>query len=148
MPDEVTETGIYDPYEVELQQLNALGAGDIQLDFTNPQAARFLAQQSTVRLFELRAQRAALQRLQREVDALRDQREQLRVDNGRLQEREHISWIEFPAGILCGIAGNLLTTRADNFFAWGLLVLGLSLFIVVRLSQIAGIFRRKGLRGE
>jgi hypothetical protein len=135
MAEENPKLDLYDPVEVELDHLRQLGVGDIKLDFNDPHIARFLAQQLIVRLHELRKTRHDIEDLRNANENIRNQVEDLRVLNGVLSERDRFSWLEFPAGVLCGIAGNLLTSDAGNFFAWGLLVLGIAFFVIIRLSQ-------------
>lgn len=131
------EYNVYDPFEAELQYLKKIGVGEIELDFNNPNAARFLTQQLTVRLLELRETKLSVETLRSRNESFRDEIEELKVSNGKLTEKDRFSWIEFPAGILSGIAGNLIVADKSNFLAWSLLLLGIVIFATVRLPQIS-----------
>jgi hypothetical protein len=103
MVDQPPKPQIYDPLEEDLRQLTAIGIDDIQLNLKDPKVAKYLAQQYRLRLLELISQRKTIIELQRTLENLQIQREDLRVENGRLQERGRDSLVEFPAGILSGI---------------------------------------------
>jgi len=126
---------IYDPVEVEMEQLKAIDASSIELDVTSPVVVRFLAQQSTVRLLELRRQRGVISHQQGKLDGLRTDKENLRVENATLSAQQRVSWIEFLAGIVCGFAVNLLTVDPGSLLGWPLLILGVSVFGILRSSQ-------------
>ncbi len=139
------ELNLFDPVEIELEQLGQLQITDIELDFNDPHVARFLAQQLIVRLHDLRASIREGKELRDDAKALHSEIAQLRVDKGVLQERGRISLIEFPAGVLCGVAGNLVAADFKNFFAWVLMVIGLTFFLAIRIPQILDR-RREGHR--
>lgn len=132
MTEEDRELNVYDPFDVELQHLKMYGFDEIQLDYTNPSAAKFLSHQLTVRLLELRETKLAIDSLRSNNQSIRDNVEDLRVLNAHLTEKNRFSWLEFPAGILCGIAGNLITSNKSDYFAWFLLTLGIFIFFIIR----------------
>ena len=136
MVEEQISGEVYDPFDAELQQLKDFGVSDIQPDFSNPQVAKLLIQQLHIRLLELRQYKLKVDSLLDKNTAQRDEAEKVLVRNGRLEERDHISWIEFPAGVLCGIAGNMVVTNRYDFLGWSLLVIGFAFFLMLRFSQI------------
>ncbi len=136
MAEEQISKEVYDPFDAEFKQLQDLGVSEIEPDFSNPQVAKFLIQQSQVRLLDLRQTRMKADGLQEKNDALRDEKTNILVHSGKLEERDRISWIEFPAGILCGIAGDMVVMNRSDYLGWALLIIGFALFVLLRFSQI------------
>jgi len=135
MSEEDHGADVYDPVEADLQHLKELGASAIDFDFESPQAARFLAQQLKVKILELRETKLEVRDARAGQTVVRDTCEKLRVSNAKLSGANRIALIEFPAGILCGLAVNLLVSNRGDFLGWALLFIGIIFFLVVRAPE-------------
>lgn len=128
---------IFDPDPIAEQEkfLERFNDKETDWDLSNPQIALILAHQNRVKLTELRQKKLDMDMLTKRSSNLRDDRETLFIEVSKLKEREKITWIEFPAGIICGFSVNMLTADSSNFLGWSLLLLGVTFFLIVRISQ-------------
>lgn len=115
----MSEEVIYDPTEAQLKALDRLGLEEPKLDdLCNPTAVNLLIQQRRVNLMELMELKREQSRLLFANKKLRDDRENLRIELARSQERQSISWLEILVGIISGFSINLLTMDWKNSMGW------------------------------
>ncbi|MGQ9627324.1 MAG: hypothetical protein ACUVV0_10535 [Anaerolineae bacterium] len=141
----MSEEVIYDPTEAQLKALDRLGLEEPKLDdLCNPTAVNLLIQQRRVNLMELMELKHEQSRLLIANEKLRDDRENLRIELARSQERQSISWLEILVGIISGFSINLLTMDWKNSMGWFLLLISTVMLLYLRMPQISAILKGQG----
>ena len=137
---------VYDPTGVQLEYLDKLlEAEQTSVDdlAQSPAAIKLLLRQQNAYLYQLKAYEGKIGELRSANSLLQREREELRVELARLQERHAGSLIEIPISIVSGFAINMLTDNIASGEGWLLLVLSLGLLLFVRRTQIANIFQKR-----
>lgn len=136
---------VYDPTELQLRALNEVATRKLNpTDFATPELVQLLLEKHYLSLAELKISKDELLKLRAENDNLRRERENLRIDLVKSQQRESVLWLEIPLGILSGFAINLLTSDPKNATGWVLLILCTIMLLYLRAPQ----FITKSKKGE
>lgn len=126
-----------DPTDMQMRALDGLGLDDLQLsDISNPDVVKLLVSNQRVTLVQLKACQAKADGVLSENTKLRQNREDLRVDIARLQERVKTSWLEIPISVASGFAINMLTDDIKDGIGWFLLIITLVMLVFLRGTDI------------
>lgn len=136
------EAVVFDPETTQLQALTPFGIGNLQPeDLASLPVVHLLLDQQRLTVVELKAAKHELSNVRLENSTLRQDREDLRVEVAKLDERVSVSWVEIAAGITAGFAGNMLTNDWQNPIGWFLLIV--SLFMIAVLRGIPMLSKRR-----
>lgn len=133
------EPNIYDPdpTDMQLHALDAIGMEGMQpADLTKPEATKFLALLFRITAAHLKAAERNVSKLSDENRSLLGERESLRIDLAKLQERSHFSWLEVPISFVIGFAINMLAADYANGLGWFMLLIGLFILGFMRLAEL------------
>lgn len=136
------EPNIYDPdpTDMQLHALDAIGMEGMQpADLTKPEAAKFLALLYRITAAHLKAAERSVSKLSDENRTLHDERESLRIDLAKLQERSHFSWLEVPVSVVIGFAINMLAVDHANGLGWFMLLIGLFILGFMRSAELSSV---------
>jgi hypothetical protein len=138
---ETTET-VYDSTEIQLQALKESITKRLKPeDLTRPEVVQLILEREIVTLTELKTYKD-------DNMGLLEQRENLRIELAKSEQREVITWIEVPISFLGGFAINLLTDNLRSGLGWILLVLSISILLILRLPHIASLRRKDSKDGH
>ncbi|MEW5985170.1 MAG: hypothetical protein AB1791_00885 [Chloroflexota bacterium] len=146
MADQPAPGIVFDPED----SFGQIGTDDLTAaKLARPEIVQILVQMRRDSIYQLRVVKADLERAQGENTQIRQARENLLVENAKLQERIKSSWLEIPISMLSGYAINLLATNAQNGVGWFLLIISLLMLAFLRGSQVSSALdrlasRRKG----
>jgi len=144
---------VYDPapMDIQMRALDSIGLDDLQLsDISDPNVVKLFVFNQRVTLAQLKASEAKVTGLLEESMKLRQNREDLRIEIARLQERVKASWLEIPISVGSGFAINMLTNNIGDGVGWFLLIISLVMLAFLRgtdiLKTLTGLPRmiRKG----
>lgn len=147
------EPVVVDPHDVQLEAWGGLGMAGVELDeLVNPQVVKLLIQERIVNLTELKAYKHQIAELGSINSNLRDDRENLRVELSRYQERERalkrVSWLEILASISSGYAINMLASNPRDGVGWFIFVVSLLMLVGSRISELPTLFERVRGKGK
>lgn len=139
-----TET-VYDSTDYQMESLSNLRGGDLTIkDISKPETVSILIERHFVTLTELKSVKSEVIDLKSQVNILREERTNLKVDLARSGERETILWLEIPLSFLGGFAINLITGKEPESIkiGWFLLIVSLLMLVFLRLAPIIKSYRK------
>lgn len=139
------QTGTYDPgpTDAQMRLLEKLGSEGVNTeDLSHPAVTQFLIQNYRAHLTELKLAKDANESLQNDNNALRTEREELRIKVAILESRINTNWLEIPVSILSGFSINLLTNNPGDGMGWFLLIISLIILLFIRGEDLLNAVNR------
>lgn len=143
-----TET-VYDSTDIQLRALGDMVAGKLTLDdLAKPEIVQLILERHVVSLTDLKTAKSEIVELQAIVKQLTDEREKLRINLAKSEQRQSILLLEIPIGILSGFAINMLTAKPTDGLGWALLIMSLIMLLFLRFPQLRESIRKENKDGE
>ena len=106
---------VYDSTEMQLKTLNQVVKESLRLEeLATPPIVQIILERELVLLTELKTLKNKINEVQDANLNLISERENLRIGLAKSEQRESISWIEIPIGILSGFAINMLSNNLET----------------------------------
>lgn len=140
---------IYDPIDQQMRTFSGLEAEGFKIeDLTNPTSVKLLLSLRSLNLTELKAKDSELETLRGKVSELSREREDLRIRNAIIQERQKTSWAEILVSIVSGYSINLIATKPNDATGWLSLIVSVAILVVLRTSEALSTLSRITGRGK
>ena len=137
-----TET-VYDSTDIQLRSLGDMVTAKLTPDnLAKPEIVQLIIERHMITLTDLKNVKSEVTELRGSVKQLTEERESLRIDLAKSEQRQSILWLEIPVGFLSGFAINMLTTNFASGLGWALLVVSLVMLLFLRFPQLQA--SRKG----
>jgi len=136
---------VYDPgpTDMQLRALDSIGQEDLDLsDMSDPRVVKLLVLFWKGALTQVKTNELRVARLQGESMELRQDREDLRIEIARLQERVKASWLEIPISVGTGFAINMLTSNPSDQVGLVLLIISLVMLALLHGTDIVALAGR------
>lgn len=133
---------VYDPTDIQIKNLLEYQANLNIKELATPEMVQMILQREFITLAELKTIKSNMNQMTVGNNALREEKEELRIELAKSQQREGITWIEIPVSILSGFSINMLTDNFSNGTGWFLLIVSLFILFILRLDALSGLFRK------
>jgi|ERR1051325_1470802 F0F1-type ATP synthase assembly protein I len=143
-----TET-VYDSTDIQLRALGDMVTGKLTLDdLAKPEIVQLIIERHVISLTDLKTVKSEVAELRTTVTQLTEEREKLRIDLAKSEQRQSILLLEIPIGVLSGFAINMLTTNFASGLGWALLIISLIMLLFLRFPQLRASIRKENKNGE
>jgi hypothetical protein len=128
---------VYDATDVQIKAVEEIVKERLRIaDLTSPEVVQVILQREMVSLTDLKASKKEISELRKSNSELLSDRENLRIELAKSGQRESVSWIEIPIGVLSGFAINILTGNFRDGLGWVLLIMSLVILLFLRMPQL------------
>ncbi|HEU0143162.1 MAG TPA: hypothetical protein VFQ47_00095 [Nitrososphaera sp.] len=140
---------VYDSTDIQLRSLGDMVAGKLTLDdLAKPEVVQIILERHMITLTDLKNIKGEVGELRDTVKHLTEDREKLRIDLAKAEQRQTILWLEIPISFLSGFAINMLTTNPAIGIGWALLIISLIMLVFLRIPQLLESIRKENKNGE
>jgi hypothetical protein len=129
---------IYDPTDIQIDSFEKININDMDLEeMSNPHAVKMLLYQHVLNLHQLKVTKNELSEKQIELDMLKEDRENLRIELAGLNQNVSVDMASIFISFLGGFAINLLTTNWSDGLGWVIFLLCIAILFIFKYPLIS-----------
>ena len=139
----------YDPTDIQIDSFKKISITDMDLEeLSDPHVVKMLLHQHLLNLHQLKATKKDLSEKQIELNTLKKDREDLRIELAGLNQSVGVDMASIFISFLGGFAINLLTTDWSNGLGWVIFSLCLAILFFFKYPLISTSILRKNRNQE
>ncbi|WP_448872395.1 hypothetical protein [Desulfobulbus propionicus] len=132
---------VFDPTDLQIDSYGKFSIGDIDVaELTNEQSVKMLIYQHLLNLHELKSTKRELIECKKQVDKLKDEREELRIKLASSASSLGADIASIFVSFLGGFAINMLTSNWSSGLGWAIFLLCISIVLSFKFHSIASVF--------
>jgi len=129
---------IYDPTDLQIDSYKKINLFDMDIEeLSNPQAVRMIIYQHIINLHELKVTKTKLDNKEIELENVKKERENLKVNLAGLEQSVGIDLARIAISFLGGFAINMLTKNWKDGLGWVIFIICIVVILILKLPLIS-----------